>query len=361
MEEKINSIDMNEKLDYEDIYNLFMTHSSKANKKIFDKIDSFHYNIDFFEYFSSKDIKNLLNVFEFNISENDEPFSSFNSSIEQYISCISQIILSIKLFLKIQDIITKIVINSKIHLLKLQLENKLENYNQDYLFSYLESLFKISEKISTFYPNDSTLSSSNMSTFKYTKKNSLFRKSSIEHRTDSFSDVKIESIIYDSPPTSSYESDQDIKNQEEESYDLENSIENNSPIKHSSNYSLTKYAFAIEPITQRNNEQRLVKSPIVESKIKNLFIKGKSKHKKKQIPFSETDLINKNKNKNYCKKLLEMINKMYKNEFINAEEKLKLKQLVIEKSEKIKSFYYNIYKKSKNENTIITEVRKIIN
>ena len=56
-----------------------------------------------------------------------------------------------------------------------------------------------------------------------------------------------------------------------------------------------------------------------------------------------------------------MINKMYKNEFINAEEKLKLKQLVIEKSEKIKSFYYNIYKKSKNENTIITEVRKIIN
>ena len=141
MEDKINSIDMNGKLNHKEIYNLFKTHSSKINKKISDKIDIFKHNMSFFEYYASKDIKNLFNIFELNFSKNnDEPFSSFESDIEQYISCISHIILSIKLFLKTQDILKRMFICSKNHLSKLKYKNKFENFNKDYLILYLDSL-----------------------------------------------------------------------------------------------------------------------------------------------------------------------------------------------------------------------------
>ena len=106
MKGKINSIDINGKLDREIIYNLFKTHSFKINKEISEKIDNFKYNMDFFEFYSNENIKNLLNIFKLS-ENNDELFSSFKSDIEQYISCISQIILSIKLFLKIYDILKK--------------------------------------------------------------------------------------------------------------------------------------------------------------------------------------------------------------------------------------------------------------
>ena len=128
MKEKINSIDMNGRLIHEEVYNLLKTHSSKTNKEISEKIDNFILNIDFFEFYSNKNIKNLFNIFQLKLSENnDESFLSFNSDIEQYIYCISQIILSIKLFLKMHDILTKIVINSKNNLLKLKYKNKFEN------------------------------------------------------------------------------------------------------------------------------------------------------------------------------------------------------------------------------------------
>ena len=184
MKDKINFIDMNGKLNHEELYNLFKTYSFKRNKEISEKINNFKNNMDFFKFYSNKDIKNLLNIFKFKLSENnDELFSSFKSDIEQYIFCISQIILSIKLFLKIHDILTKIVINAKNHLTKLKYENKLENYNQDYLFLYLESLLKISKKYLKFNNlNDSTLLSDNISLFENIPNNTLFSKYSNEYR-----------------------------------------------------------------------------------------------------------------------------------------------------------------------------------
>ena len=99
MEDQINSIDMNGKLDRDELNSLFKTDSSKVNLEISEKIDNFKQNMDFFEYYSNKEIKSLLNIFKLELPENnDELFSLFKSDIEQYIFCISQIILSIKLF-----------------------------------------------------------------------------------------------------------------------------------------------------------------------------------------------------------------------------------------------------------------------
>ena len=90
MKDKINAIDMKEKLDYEEIYNLFKTDSSKANKEISKRIHIFKNNIDLFGYYANKEIKNLLNIFKLKLSENnDKRYLSFNSDIEQYILYIS--------------------------------------------------------------------------------------------------------------------------------------------------------------------------------------------------------------------------------------------------------------------------------
>ena len=370
MKDKINFIDINEKLDHEEIYNLFKTHSSKINKEISEKIDIFKYNIDFFGFYSNEDMKNLLNIFKLNLFErNDENFSLFKSDIEQYISCMCQIILSIKLFLKIQDILSKIVINAKKHLSKLKYENKIENYNQDNLFLYLDSLLKISEK--NIFSSASTLSS-NISSLEVTPKNSIFQDYSSESKIDHFSNEEIEFNINDSPRTPRFEfdskSDEKIENEKKNS-DLDNSKESNTSIKKESVLTLSKYVFVDEPITPKNPETKLIGSPIVKSKTKKYSTKEKmpqnvniNKYMNLRNISSETDVIIKNNDKNYYKNLLEMINKIYKKGLINSEEKVKLKQLLIEKSKKIENLYYNIYKNSKNDkNKLIAEVKKILN
>ena len=373
MKDKINSIDMNGKLDNQEIYNLFKTNSSKANKEISEKIRIFKHNMDFFGYYTNKNIKYLLSIFELKLSENnDEAFSSFKSEIEQYISCISQIIFAIKLFLKIQEVLKKLVIYSKNHLSKLKYENNFENYNKDYLLLYFESLLQNSEKNIKVYSSSSTTVSNNISSFEVIPKYSKFRKFSSEHKLNGFSKVGIESIIYDNPTTPKFESEEGFENDEKKNSNVENSIEYHSTKKKGTIFSFSEFNFAEEPSTPKNLESKLIEPPIVQPKIKNTFTKEiipknknvnfAKKNKKKIHLFSEVDATIKNKKKNHCKNLLEMINKIYKKGIINSEEKVKLKLLVIEKSKKIEYLYYNVYKSSKNvKDRLVSEVKKIVN
>ena len=371
MKDKINSIDMKGKLDPEEVYNLFKTFSSKINDKISEKIYNFEHTIDFFGFYSNKDIKNLFSIFELKQNENtDEYFSSFKTDIDQYISCISHIILSIKLFLKIHDILTKIVINAKNYLSRLKHENKLENYNQDFLFLCLESLFKIPEtNQKSNNSRASTVLSSNISSCKDTPKNSLFSKYSNDYKIEVFSNGEIESIIYDNEQTPRFESesDEELENQEKKNSNLKNSIENNSLIKQESVLTLSKYVFVEESLTPQNFESKLIESPIIKSKKRNFSTQKNSqtanfdKHTITSILFNENEIINKNNNnKNHYMNLLEMISEMYKTGLINSEEKVKLKKLVIKKSKKIEYLYYNIYLNTKNnKNKLVNEVKKI--
>ena len=364
MEDKINLIDINEKLDHEEIYNLFKTRSSKTNKEISEKISIFKYNIDFLKFYSSKDFKNLLNIFELKISENnDESFSSFESDTEQYISCISQIILSLKLFLKIQDILAKLIINAKNHLSKLKYENKIENNNQDYLFLYSESLLKISSKNLNFHPSDSTLFTSNFSSFDDTPKNSLFRQVSSEYIINRFASGGIESIYNIPTPKFEFGYGVEFENQENKKPNLENfHIKNNSIL------TFSEYIFDEGSFISKNLEQTLIKSTTAKLKIRYNSVKRRNsqienvinKHKNKRNTSSEICPVTNNK-KNHYRNLLEMTNKIYKKGFINSEEKVKFKKLILEKSKKIE-YFYNIYKNSENDkNILVAEIKKLIN
>ena len=368
MKGKINSIDMNEKLKHDEIYNLFKTHSSKANKEISKKIDTFKYNMNFFKHYADEDIKNLLNIFELKISEkSDELFSLFESDIERYISCISQIILAIKLFLKTQDILTKVFINAKNHLFKLKYENKLKNYNQHNLFLYLESLLKISKKKKKFYSSATTLNQ--VSSKEKSIKHSSFTKFSSELKISGFSNDEIKSTIYNKLITPRFESkpNEKFENQELKNTNSENLVENNYPIKDDSVFTLSDIVFDEEPLTPKNLEVKLIEPRIITkkntyTKIRIQQIDKDNKLKNVRQLLNKTNFINKNNKKNYCRNLLEMINSIYKKGLINSEEKIKLKQLVIEKSKKIIYLYDNIYLNTKNDkNKLVSEVKKILN
>ena len=56
-----------------------------------------------------------------------------------------------------------------------------------------------------------------------------------------------------------------------------------------------------------------------------------------------------------------MINRLYKKELINNEEKIKLKKMVINKSKKIEEFYYDVYLNSKiDKEILIQEIKKLM-
>ena len=187
---------------------------------------------------------------------------------------------------------------------------------------------------------------------------------------DCFSNNEIESTIYDNTPTPKYglELDEEMENQEKKNSSLENSTENNTPFQKDSVLTLSNYVFAETPITSQNIESKLTEQPKIKSKNKTSNKRRKpqsesvDKIKNKIKKFYETDFMNKNNNKNHYRNLLEMISKLYKMGLINSEEKIRLKQLVIEKSKKIEYFYYNVYINSKNDkNTLVTGVKNIIN
>ena len=373
MKDKINAIDMNEKLDYEEIYNLFKTDSSKANKEISKRIHIFKNNIDLFGYYANKDIKNLLNTFDSKLSKNnDKLYLSFKSDIEQYISCISQIILSIKLFLKIREILAKTVSNSKNRLSKLKNENKLKNSNEHYLFSYLESLLKISKKNNKYYPNVSMLLNKKLSLIKNNPENHhSLTKFFSKHKTCGISNDEIKTTKYNELVTPRFDSKsiEKFHDQEHKNSDLENSFEINSLKKNNSNFTLSECIINEGQLTPNNLESKLIESPIVKPKTKITFTKLRKPqsinvnniNNIRQL-ITETNLIIENNKNNQCRNLLEMIKNIYKKGLINSEEKVKLKQLVIKKSKKIKYLYDNIYKNSNNDKTKLeSEVKKIIN
>ena len=360
---------MNEKLDEEKLYNLYKTHSSKANKEISKKINTFKNNMNFLEFYSNKDIKNLLNIFELKLSENDDGFfSSFKSDIDQYISCMSQIILSVKIYLKTQNLLKKIVINAKNHLSKLKYKNQLKNYNQHHLISYLESLFKISKKNHKLYSSSPKLLSRRISSMETNPKNFSHQKFSSDNKLD-FSSGETESTIYNKTPRFESESYEELENQEQKNTNLENSIENNFLIKKNSIFTLSEYVFDEEPLTPKNSQSKLIESRINIQKKKNTFttirkMKTENFDKLKNVRkvLDEANFIVENNKKSQCRDILEMINDIYKKGLINSEEKVKLKQLVIEKSKKIEFLYDNIYKNAKDDKTkLISEVKKLVN
>ena len=318
----IKFIDINNKLNIADLFSLLKTKSQKSNNEILSKLQNFNTFPDFCNYYINQDsIKyfNCLQKLIHDFSNENHTTSSFESTIEQYISCLTKIILLINLLFKIQEILNKISISSKNKLNTLKIKNQIENLNQESLFN----LFDIFSNIyrDDFRNNSSTSTTiSNMSSLDLIPHYTSFKNYSSEKEVKKLENkAEIYDKIIDTPR---FELELNTIIEEQ----IENLSENNKINIKDSALTLSQYIFDNE---QNNN---------------NL---GNGKEQK------ETD-INKFLN------LLIMINRLYKKDLINAEEKIKLKKMVLSKSIKIEKFYYDIYKNSDNDNEkLIQEIKKL--
>ena len=339
MEEILKVLDTNGEMNRKEIYSLLKTNSKKLNSEISKKIKSFNKIDDFFNHYSNQtSLFELLNKVKFNSSKNyDEIFSSFNSNIEQYISCFTQIIISVELILKTQGILNKIFSSSKQYLSKLKMEKKIENISQENLFFFIENFLDISaSKTSRNYSPSSP--SLKFDTFDSSDNNLLYFQKFI-------SDQCLQIF-----PNDDFEKTLKILNNEPYT-----PIFGSNSVKNLENY-------------QKENCQniRIRKSPSLtlsgEQEINSFNYNIDIKDKKNNSISPNDEYNNKNTNiKNY-ENLLVMINNIYKKCIINSEEKIRLKLLVIAKSKKLENFYYNTYKKEFiDEKVLRSEITKLIN
>ena len=332
MEEILKILDSKENIKTEEIYSLLKTNSQKINYEIFKKIESFDKIDDFFIHYSNQTpLLELLKNIEFNSSKNyDEIFSSFDSNVEQYISCFIQVIISIKLILESQEILKKILLSSKQYVLKLKIEQQIENISQEKLFSFIENLLDIpgtkTSRSCSSYSTALSLKSCDPISYNllHCQKSKPFSSKGVG---------KTLKILNEEPctPTFGIKSDENFENNEKENYQ---------------NIHIRK-----DPLLTLSGEQKIC-----------LFKENKEFLNNKRSNYIEKNVeYNNSTNTKKFENLLEMINKIYKKCLINSEEKIKLKKLVIAKSKKLENLYYNTYRnKFIDQNVLRAEITKLI-
>ena len=283
-----------------DLFNLLKTKSQKSNCEILAKLQNFNNFPDFCNYYLNQDFyQNFRPLYNFisNFSNIDDTTSSLGTNIDKYISCLTKIILLFNLLLKTQEVLKKILISSKNELNSLKIKNQIENSNQENLFNLIDIFTNI------FYidfrsESSTSATKSNISSFDLSLFNSKNNSSEIEK-------LDINDEIYNEL-TNTPRFNQELKTIDEDK--IENFRQNNKIVKKDSTFTLSGYVCDDEENNNIGNE-----------------IKQKENDNDK--------LLN----------LLVMINILYRKTLINAEEKIKLKTMVIDKSLKISKFYNDIY------------------
>ena len=353
MRDIINSLDIRGEMKPNKLFNIIKTKSSKTNELIYSKIILFKNIDDFFSCYSDKKANDLLYILDKlnNINLNDKE-NCFKSSliIEKYISDLVHVILSVKVISKTQKILEKILISSKKNLNKLKIENQIENHNQKKLLSLID---KILNKSKTKKPKNFSKVPMLQKQFSSEEDfhGSIFSRLSFQKMDTENS----EDVIY--TPKFILEKKDTIENifciyqNEQTSSNLINPLRNKESV-------LTFSKLILEEEPKRNIYSEKQKEIIQnEKKITDVFSFELENVNEKKSSLSARELSKINKFKN----LLEMIINLYKKGIINAEEKIKLKQMVIKKPEMLEKFYFNKYKNMGINNNILSiEIEKII-
>lgn len=335
----------------EGMFNFFKSNTAEINSEIYKIIQRSSKITDFCDYCSNKNnnfgLINILQIIESYFSKNcsDKSFSSFESKMDEYIFCISQLFLSIEFFLKVEDIINKMLICSKKKLYKLSEKNKIQNCNQYNLFSLIDNLLLFSKtKNNKLFPNVSAILNTSFSTEKMN--NNLLFKFSNTSKIKNKNSKNISSLLNETfTPRFNSISDESEENIQKQEQDTE------FPIRNDSSLTLSEFVFANEPITPH---PVLPKKGLYNLKTENFHLNPRRKPNSIKLnSFKEINRENKKhvslniSDENYCRNLLEMINNLYKDSLVNIEEKLKLKRLVLNNSDNIKYFFNNVYNNSR--------------
>ena len=326
----LKTIDLSKNTSSEQIYTFFKTSCRNINKKIRSKIQNFNTPFELVEYYSKVNIKKIMNLLDsldksLNIIgdfENTAKF--FSSNLDQYMSYLSKIFLVTFLISKLQTKINDVLISTKNNLLKMNLENKTEINPNELILTLINTLIKDNKK--QHHSRRSTRDDTNYQTPKNftSKNNDIIKKTKII--VDSFKTAKFSEL------ENNNETQKSLKN------DSNNIIEDYYKPKGSQfsfsrlvDFPLEKSSKLFKNILLNENEE-CIKRTKTPQKIENRFRIKKKKTLKKNFS-------NKIQTTNMVINLLETINSMYKTCLISADEKVKLKTMIISKSVEIEKLY----------------------
>ncbi len=353
MIECIKNLNLEGPMNKKDLFNLFKTKSTHINSMISSKIEIFSKISDFFIqltnidiYSISKSIDYLKKIF-LNLSF---PNSNDEKDIDHYLKILSIYIITIHYNLKIKNILENKIKDFQQHFLEEIMNNKLKDEYKDKIIEFNSLSYSI---FSTSLPIENSFSSFlyktniNKDNYKYVHKK--------EDHTPKFCTLDIES------------KSQFNKNKENEKKD--NKIENKTKMNNKSSYSLvsmssilvnnknqdqTKKNLHYSDKTkikkygneEKNNNKISTKDNIFDNKIlhikekqninKNNFIKEKLNRKQSLNTVCDLNNIG---NKELFIEFLKFANGIYKDKYIDENQKKLLKQLII------------IYMESKNSHS----------
>ena len=346
----IKSMDIFSETKPQEIYDYYKTLKSEENVEIINNINQFTNLKEFFDYYTNHDSKT---IFDFiiqlkqkisKILDTENSITHFNSNINQYISILTKFILVIKIIIEIEKNLHEILINSKNYLTKLTLENDIINNNINLLLNdyHLNKLnhFTFNKKD---YLNKKGLpfSSNNIFFSKNLSQPNLKSKNNKKYQSKLLSGYKIRKK-FKSNKISEFNSRKSSKD-----FDFELKNKSILPI---SEFCIDKK----EDLEEKNNLNKTNRS------IKEIKEKISKTEELERKLCSARNVCNFN-NIEICMELLEMINNIYNREIIGESEKIKLKKLVIIKSNKLVKFYKKVYKNNYNNSLKLkSEINKLI-
>ena len=407
--------EMNKNIDYF----LLDSTSSEKNEIIKSKIEKYKTVSEFFEHYSNNNIISLFDSFNrldkiySNIYFNNN--NNIKSKIDKYISDLSNIILLYNLISKNQQIIKKALTNSESYLKNFYSENHINKDCQKKLDDYFDNLINLKKKKKkkrlSFLTHENifkknkrhkTVKARKPNIFNLNKK--LDEKSiNINYKlinispTNHLSHIKHNSIDEEKSNlrTPKFPSKNEDPNNNSQTIVKENESNKVPIIKQESINSFFTLASKAANINSDENRIKKIKKDkkvkINDQKVTNFNLQNIQNDSEAKLVYTKSNFSENKKSqdnseefekkeyytkknpkkqtfssvnlkttmeKNMLKDFLGFINNIYKSGSINTEEKIKLKQLIISKSEKIENIYNNYYHHNKNE--FINEIKKLI-
>ena len=355
MLEKLKSLELKGPMKSSKISQIFSFISPEINTKIESRLSQFKTANDFYNYYTNKDINsylNELNKLNINLSNiYDNYYPSNFSHTDKKISIIAKMLLLSKLIINIQDIINEQLISVKKYLYNIFYSNNEFAVEQN-IYQNLNNLL---QNITNIQNNSNSKQKINQQ--KISKDNSLNNETSIKNiYRNSFCN----NIDINSPKKNTiYElSDNQTTGDQTPTFDKENFFIRNTKslnIKlfyRKENKEILKETSDKE-VEQRNSQLSFSDSIfVVEQSKKNLIEKKKNNEKDLK------DLLNNNNKTKIYTYLLEIIKSSYHSCYINAEEKFKLKKLIISKPRLIEEIYITFLKTGNNQKNKILDYLK---
>ena len=354
--DSIKHIDLLGDFKSDKIYYFYKTSSSEINLEILSQLQKYESSLEFFSFYTKNDIKNLIN----SVSHLDKDLTSvfndnsnnFLSNIDKYISQISKIILLLNLIQKTQEILNKLLLNSKQYLNEISNNCEIESIYKDNLLSLINNLQYYSSTVSSKANFSRSLSSCNKKLSKFSKEMNDTKILEEFFNKKKYSIVN-EEILSDiqTPGFNQKKSNNNVN--------VVFNPPNNKIITNKNNFDLSfsnmDFIFGSNSKTEDNTptNKKIRNKKGKSEKESNLPLK-KNKIKNRRSFRVKSELLNAksldedDEIKMYFDFLL-LIRKLYKSCLITAEERIKIKKLIISKSNKIINFYNKEYENIKDD------------